>query len=450
MYSNFTYSVIENLESGSSGLNMNAGGSGGNFFRHGGLGGSSSNSQNTSDQPQTSSDQNNYTNVDTIQQSNNTDNQKYNRKIIKSQLNKGKVEIIDESKSNKIVVAYPIYGEPMSFINIKGEKDGLSYHIWNKIHETMKLKGNNFEIEYVIVKEPKVDDLVEGLRTRKYDIVIGDYGTNPNFMSDVSYTSPFMSIKDVGVYPEGSESQYEYRLIKKIVSVLFWPFIGLILLSLLSSIYAWIFSKKFNPAGAFIQMMNGILGDRGALMTGTQFTIKPGKNFTVWIMSIIILIASFAFLFYLQSIAISKSLDIISKNKDPFLYPEGKKVLVPRGSTALQTLKDCCGIVTVEAKSKTTDVDTIAKEFSDREKKENLSGFYHSGPEVSKWISKRSDFIMSETKFSVPSPVSFMVSKYKPELLYEMNKSIAEINWEGTLNDTCKEYINRLCFSTQY
>lgn len=449
MYSNFSYSVIENLESGgSSGLSMNPGGSGGNFFRHGGLGGSSSNTQNTNSDSRT---QSNYNNTNTTQQiDNDKSTQKYNRNIIKSTLNNDKVEIIDEREKNKIVVAYPIYGEPMSFINIKGEMDGLSYHIWNKIRETMETKGNHYEIEYVIVKEPKVDDLVEGLRTRKYDIVIGDYGTNPNFMSDVSYTSAFMSIKDVGVYPEGSESQYEYRLIKKIISVLFWPFIGLVLLSLLSSIYAWMFSKKFNPAGAFVQMMNGILGDRGALMTGTQFTVKPGRNFSVWIMSIVILIASFAFLFYLQSIAISKSLDIISKNKDPFLYPEGKKVLVPRGSTALQTLKDCCGIVTVEAKSKTTDVETIAKEFSEREKSEKLSGFYHSGPEVSKWISKRSDFIMSETKFSVPSPVSFMVSKYKPELLYEINKSIAEINWEGTLNETCKEYINRLCFSTQY
>jgi len=435
---NLSYSIIESLEVGGGNI-------GGGFFRHGGTSGSSesSGSSGSNNLKASSKDKSLYEDQGENKSQSGAEISASRRRA------KDKVSLVEENKK-KIKIAYPIYGEPMSHLTMTGAKDGLTFRAWEEVNKSMIKNGVEYDIEYVVVKEPKVDELVEGIKTRKYDMVIGDYGTNPNFLNDVSYTSPFMSIKDVGVYPEDSDAQYEYRLVKKIASVLLWPFLGLILLSLISSIYAYLFSRKFHFAGAFVQMMNGILGDRGSLISGNSFKVRPGKTVAAWALSILLLISSFAFLFYLQSIAISKSLDIISKNKDPFMFPEGKKVLVPRGATALQTLKDCCNIVTVEAKSKTTDVATIAKEFTERAKKEDLVGFYHSGPEVSKFIENNRNFIMSDTKFSNPSPVSFMVSKYRPELLYEVNKGIAEVNWSGVLNDTCKEYINRLCFSTQY
>lgn len=450
MYKNLSYTILEGIDgpggrggnqTGSFGSDVAAGGS---SFRHGGTTSTSSTSQNTVN---SNTGNTSYSNNESESNTDEIPKREYSRtetSILKDEVSK------KNTKSNKLVVAFPVYGEPMSYINNMGQADGLTWYAWKAVHNNLSKNGHNYNVEYKIIKEPKIDDMIEGLKSRKYDVVIGDYGTNPEFMQFINYSSPFMSIKDVGVYPDETETQYEYRIIKRIASVLFWPFMGLVILSLLSSIYAWIFSKKTNLAGAFVQMMNGILGDRGALMTGTQFTVKPGKTFAVWIMSIFILILSFVFLFYLQSVAISKSIDIIQKNKDPFIYPEGKKILVPRGSTALQTLKDCCGVITVEAKSKQTDVDTISQEFIQRFKKENISGFYHSGPEVSKWISKNPNFLMSDTKFSVPSPVSFMISKFKPELLYDINKSIAEINWEGLLNKKCEEYIGRLCFSSQY
>jgi ABC-type amino acid transport substrate-binding protein len=435
---NLSYSIIESLEVGGGNI-------GGGFFRHGGTSGSSesSGSSGSNNLKASSKDKSLYEDQGENKSQSGAEISASRRRA------KDKVSLVEENKK-KIKIAYPIYGEPMSHLTMTGAKDGLTFRAWEEVNKSMIKNGVEYDIEYVVVKEPKVDELVEGIKTRKYDMVIGDYGTNPNFLNDVSYTSPFMSIKDVGVYPEDSDAQYEYRLVKKIASVLLWPFLGLILLSLISSIYAYLFSRKFHFAGAFVQMMNGILGDRGSLISGNSFKVRPGKTVAAWALSILLLISSFAFLFYLQSIAISKSLDIISKNKDPFMFPEGKKVLVPRGATALQTLKDCCNIVTVEAKSKTTDVATIAKEFTERAKKEDLVGFYHSGPEVSKFIENNRNFIMSDTKFSNPSPVSFMVSKYRPELLYEVNKGIAEVNWSGVLNDTCKDYINRLCFSTQY
>ena len=131
-----------------------------------------------------------------------------------------------------------------------------------------------------------------------------------------------MSLKDVGVYKDEHNIQFEYRLIRNLISVLYYPFIILILFSLVSAVYARFSSRNATLSGSFVQMMNGLLGDRGGLLTGTSFRIRPGKSFFVWLLAIIIIIASFLFLFYLQSIAISKSLHLISKSKDPFIQPE--------------------------------------------------------------------------------------------------------------------------------
>lgn len=434
--SHLTYSIIESLEQRSGSIGLGNIGASGGYSRHGGLMNTSSSnasSQISSTRESSNSNINNSINID-------EDIDNVNKIVIDEK----------EVKLATIKAAFPIYGAPMSFINNSGEKDGLIFEAWKEVLQKLKANGHEYNVTYTVIDEPIFEELVDGLKTRKYDVIIGDYGTNPAYMNSVSYSSPFMSVKDVGVYSEDEDSHFEYKILKKVGGVLFWPFVGLILLSLISSLYAIIFSKKSNFAGAFVQMMNGILGDRGALMTGTQFTVKPGKTFIVWIVSILVLLVSFVFLFYIQSIAISKSLDIISKNKDPFLFPEGKRILVPHGSTALTHLKTCCSIDTVEAKTKKASVELIAKEFIERKKKDKLDGFYHSGPEVSKFIKSNPQFIMSDTQFSVPSPVSFMISKFRPEFMYEINKSIAEVNWDGLLNPSCELHINRLCFSTQY
>ena len=381
-----------------------------------------------------------------IQPNNNLNNDIYNDTINDDEEESSQQQNI---KLKKITAAFPIYGEPMSFINSFGEKDGLTFKAWKLVLQNLEKNGYKYDIKYVIINEPNFEDLVQGLKSRKYDVVIGDYGSNPSYLNTVSYSSPFMSVKDVGVYTDESNTQFEFRIFKKLGEILFYPFIGLVLLSMITSLYAILFQKKTNFSGAFIQMLNAILGDRGSLLSGTQFKVAPNKSIIIWILTFIVILISFIFLFYLQSVAISKSLHVISKNKDPFLFPEGKKILVAKGSTAVTQLKTCCDINVVETNTTKGDIKSIANEFISRHKKEGIKGFYHSGPEVSKWIKSNPEFAMSSTPFSVPSPVSFMISKYKPELLYEINKSISKINWDGLLNPMCKQYVDRLCFSTQ-
>jgi ABC-type amino acid transport substrate-binding protein len=360
-------------------------------------------------------------------------------------------ESIDADDKKAIVVAIPIYGEPMSYINQGGNIDGLNFHVWKEIYNSLQKRlGDVYEIKYVIVKDSNTDNLVEGLKSRKYDIVVGDYTSNPSRLNYVDYTYPYMSVKDVGVYKIDGDMSIEYRVFKKIMEILYYPFIILIILTLISTLYVSFVSKKSSYIGSFAQMLNGILGDRGGLLNGTSFVIKPGKDLFTWAFAVLIIVISFAFLFYVQTVAISKSLDVINKNKDPFLYPEGKKVLVSKGSPIIQELKNCCDIIAIEANTDKGDIESISKEFLKREKRENLIGFYYSGVESSKWIDRNTLFAISDSTFSAPSPVSFMVSKYKPELLYELNKSIAETNWNSVLNDQCKKFVNRLCFASQY
>jgi len=431
------YPIIEGIGTTSVGSNTLGGG---NSFRHGGLSNSNNNTNNNNNNgnKQNKKRDNKLSPVEIIEMEQEDDN--LDDRNVKN--------LTPKTPTNKIKIAYPLYGEPMSFMNSVNKMDGLTFRAWEHINKYLNKSGTLYEIEYVIIKNPNVYDLVEGLKTRKYDIVLGDYGTNPDFMKDVNYTAPFMSIKDVGVYETSNVSnQFRYNTLKNFSLMIYKPLIVIIILIIMFSFAVWFTTSNTKLAGSFVQMMNGILGDRGSLLEGSSFNLNPGKNITSFIFSMVLLLSTFTFLFYLQSAIVSQSVNIISSNKDPFAHPEGTKILVPQGSTAKQTLQDCCGIITVEAKSGTTDVETIANEFMLRAKDENISGFYHSGPEVSKWIENNPTFSVSATKMSSPTPVAFMVSKYKPELLYAINKSIAEINWDGVLNTSCKEYINRLCFS---
>jgi hypothetical protein len=359
-----------------------------------------------------------------------------------------------DEKSNDIStikVGIPILGEPILYINHSGDIDGLAYKVWQEVLKDMeKQNDTKYDVKYVIIEKSNIEHIVEGLKQKKYDLVLGDFGIDPQRLNFINYTSPYMSVKDVGVYLNDTHASVEYETFSRIVSLLMYPFVGLIILSIVSALYAYYVSdqKNTNLAGSFVQMMNGILGDRGGLLNGPAFIIRPGKTFFSWLVAIFVILLSFAFLFYIQSVAISKSLHIISNSKDPFTYPQNKKVLVPKGSPAILSLKECCNIDVIEAKSDKSDVESIANEFLKRHKKEHLIGFYHSGIETSYWKKDHKQFAISESAFSSPSPVSFMTSKFKPELLYIINKSIAEVAWESILNDQCKKFIGRVCFAS--
>ena len=74
-------------------------------------------------------------------------------------------------------------------------------------------------------------------------------------------------------------------------------------------------------------------------------------------------------MFFLQTVARSKSLDIIEKNRDPFAYPNGKRVLVPKAFENSEELKKCCGITTVESNKNSNTTNSLAKEYEKGEEK---------------------------------------------------------------------------------
>jgi len=354
-----------------------------------------------------------------------------------------------DSDKNKLVVAVPIYDEPLSYVNDNGDIDGLNYHAWQEVNKVLtKRTGITYNMEYVVVKNPNNSELIDGLKSRKYDVVVGNFTSDPLQMSYVNYTYPFMSMKYVGVYSHEDTEALEYTLLKKTLSVLYYPFIVLFIIALFGTIFVGLTNKKSNILGTFTQMINGFLGDKRALLDGSYFVINPDKNILYWVIGIVILLLSFIFLFYLQAVAISKSLDIIQFDNDPFRNTQGKNVMVSKGNPNSEDLKRCCGIVPIETKSNISTIDGVAKEYMKKKNKNKLIGFYYSGIEANKLVNRDKNFRISSYPISSPSPVSFMVSKYNPELLYNLNESIASVNWNSLLNKKCKKFVNRLCFST--
>lgn len=371
----------------------------------------------------------------------------------------GILEENDENKVNevnKLTIAFPLFGEPSSFINKQGEKDGLLWKMWDIVWNRMKKEKSKYSgITPIIkvIKNPDIDNLIQGVHNKEYDIVIGDFATNPERLKYSNFTSSFMSVKDVGVYKSDySNESIEYALLRKIVNILYYPLIVLIVISVLFTIYANFASvtNKTTFMGSYLQMLNAILGDKGGLVDGPSYKIDGSRSLFIFIFGLVVVFGSFLFLFYIQSISISKSLDLISKNKDPFAFPQGKKVLIMKNSNAMNTLKDCCDIKPIESNSNATNINDLSKEFLKRYKKEKLIGFYGSGNDVNKWIKNHPEFIMSPSKFSSPTPVSMMVSKHKPELLYDINSSIHDTRHDGSLNEICQYYINRLCYQSNF
>ena len=192
----------------------------------------------------------------------------------------------DKEKRKKIKVGVPMVGEPMLYVNQSGKIDGLAYHVWLEVLKDMEKQQNiKYDVQYIIIEKSNIENLVDGLKTRKYDVVIGDFGIDPRRLNFVEYTAPYMSVKDVGVYLKNTDTSVEYEMFSNIMSLLFYPFVILVLFSIVAAIYAFAVTDKKNAtlAGSFVQMMNGILGDRGGLLNGPSFVIRPGKSFFVWI-----------------------------------------------------------------------------------------------------------------------------------------------------------------------
>ena len=357
-----------------------------------------------------------------------------------------------ENNIQKLRVAFPIFGKPLSYLNEKGEKDGMLWDIWIEIWERLIIKYPQYrsiELDYIIVKDPVADDLFRGIVNNKYDIIIGDYTPDPKRLLFSLFTEPLFSEKIVGVYKNTDDSgmSLDYSIWVKIFYILRIPLLIFIIISFIMAIQGYYYrnSKKTTFLDVYAQALNAIFNDGGGKLNGNVYRIVTGKNYLQWIIMIIIIVISFASLFFLQTVAISKSLDIIEKNKDPFAFPSGKRVLVEKYFKNAEDFKKCCGIITVESNNDFNTTESLAKEYEKRRIKDNLIGFFQNSTLVDYWIQKKEFYSVSPTIFSEPSDVSFAISKVKIEYLTLINESIHYLKWNGTLNKICKKYLNRFC-----
>ena len=360
--------------------------------------------------------------------------------------------VVNEESSQTLRVAFPIFGKPLSYINEKGEKSGMIWEIWSKVWDRLLIKYPQYrsiKLDYIIIEDPVVDDLFRGIVNNKYDILIGDFTPNAERLSFSLFTEPIFTEKLVGVYKNTDDSgmSLDYSIWIKIFYILRIPLLIFIIISFIMAIQGYFYrnSKKTTFLDVYAQALNAIFNDGGGKLNGNVYRIITGKNYLQWVFIMIIIIISFASLFFLQTVAISKSLDIIEKNRDPFAFPNGKRVLVPKTFENSEELKKCCGIKTVESNNNSSTTDSLAKEYEKRRIKDGLIGFFQTSTLVDYWIEKNEFYAVSPTTFAEPSEVSFVISKTQPQYLQLINESLHYLKWNGTLNKICKNYLNRFC-----
>lgn len=371
-----------------------------------------------------------------------------------AQKRKKKIEDIEEVSKNKqfLNVAFPLFGDPVSFINEKGEKDGIVWRMWEKIWNRLKSTNPFYEsmtVKYIIIEKPIVDDLFRDMVNKKYDIMLGDFTPSPERLVYSLFTEPLYSEKMVGVYSniDDTGTTLDYNIWSKVLEVLKFPLLFVFGFSILMAIQGYFYRRNKNDTflDVWAQSLNGIFNDGGGKLNGNVYQIVTRKNYFQWIFVIIMIIASFIIIFYLQTIAISKSLDILERNNDPFAYPEGKKILVPKGFAGRDSLKNCCKIISVESKSNDNTTEGLAKEYENRKEKEGLIGFYQISTLVNTFLKENNNYSQSPTTFSEPNQTSFVISKVKPEYLVLINESIHYLKWNGELNKICTSFLNRFC-----
>ena len=378
----------------------------------------------------------------------NSDNQKKKKKD-----NTIKYES-SSNESQQLNIGFPIYGAPISYINENNEPDGIFIKIWTKILENLKNNSDykNFDINLKIIENPNTEQLLKDMINNKYDIILGDYTPTPERIQYTFFSESVFTEKNVGVYIN-NDNEYNIDIYEKILDVLYYPLLFLIFGSILISSFNYIYkNNKSSYLNVYLQTINSFLGDKSGIITGKYYTINPNSIFT-WLLALIIVIILFVFAFYIQTIAISKSLNILEENKDPFAFVKGKRVLIEKDSPYINTLINCCEIVPIESNNdKSYLIQNLADEFLKRHEKDDLIGFYASSPLVNYLINSEnlsqqyySKLKVSPTIFSEPSKVSFMITKYKPQLLHDINDSIHILENNGELTKICKSELNRFC-----
>lgn len=354
-----------------------------------------------------------------------------------------------------IKVAFPIYGNPISYIDENNEKRGIMIDIWNKIWNIIGNKDEykNTRIQFFVLENVNTEKLLNDMINKKYDIVLGDFTPTPERIKYTFFSNKLFTEKNVGVYVKDS-TVLEYNVVDKLADILRYPIIFVIVASILITFFNYFFkTKNASFIDVYIQTINSFLGDKSGIISGKNYNIYAKNSIFIGLISLTVILILFLFLFYMQTIVISKSLNVLEENKDPFSFPKNKRVLVAYDSPYKIELKKCCDIDVIESTNKYTssDIKLLADEFLERHEKDNIIGFYASSPIIEYVLRNEkstlysSKLAISPTLFSEPSKVSFMVSKYNPELLYDMNDAIHTLEWNGEMEKSCKLYLDRFC-----
>jgi polar amino acid transport system substrate-binding protein len=183
---------------------------------------------------------------------------------------------------------------PFSMKAADGTWIGISIDLWRHVADSLNLR-------YRFVEEPSVQELIDGVAGRKYDVAVAAVTVTASRARDVDFTQPFY-ITGLGIaVPAGAGASW-LPVIRTILSFGFAQAVAaLIGAALVTGILVWIFERRHNAdfgGGAAKGLSAGVWWSTVAMTQRTTGSVgpqtMPGRIVAiVWMIASIITIAVF-------------------------------------------------------------------------------------------------------------------------------------------------------------
>ena len=183
---------------------------------------------------------------------------------------------------------------PFAMKGADGEWQGISTDLWKRIAAEMGAR-------YSFVEARTVDDLIEGVAARKFDVAIGALTITPDRERILDFTQPYY-VSGLGIAVPAADLATWLPVVRSMTSFGFLQAVlALIGLSLVAGLLVWLFERRHNElfAGTFVKGLSSSVWWSTTTMTQRgagdfRPTTLPGRVVAIlWMVVSIITIAVF-------------------------------------------------------------------------------------------------------------------------------------------------------------
>ncbi len=183
---------------------------------------------------------------------------------------------------------------PFAMKGIDGEWQGISTDLWRRVAAEMGVR-------FIFAEAQTVDDLIEGVAARKFDVAIGALTIAPERERILDFTQPYY-VSGLGIAEPAANLASWLPVIRSMTSFGFLQAVlALVGLSLAAGLLVWLFERRHNElfGGTFVKGLSSSVLWSTAAMTQRAAgdfrpTTLPGRAIAIlWMVISIVAIAVF-------------------------------------------------------------------------------------------------------------------------------------------------------------